>query len=94
MDQKNSGLSRRQSMQLMLGITALGLSLGKRTVDAKEVSNKIKMEGLNSSERSIYMKLSKQEQSLFIKLNASERSQFIKLDGVTEKSNFLKLNAD
>jgi hypothetical protein len=94
MDQKNSGLSRRESMQLMLGVTALGLSLGKKTVNAKEVSTKIKLEDLTAKERSIYMKLTKEEQSFYIKLNASERSEYIKLTGSTEKSNFLKMNAD
>ena len=81
-------------MQLMLGVTALGLSLGKKTVNAKEVSSKGKLDDLTAKERTIYMKMSKQEQSLFIKLDTSERSQFFKLTNAQEKSIYLKLNAD
>ena len=92
---ENSGkLTRRGSLQLMLGVTALGLALGKRSVGAKEVSNKLKGEKLSAKEKSIYYKLTQAEQSLFLKLDAGERSQYIKLTNDGERSDFLKHNAD
>lgn len=94
MSEKTGSLTRRDSLQLMLGVTALGLALGKKTADAKEASFKIKLESLSATEKSTFIKLTKTEQSLFLKLDKSERSQFIKLTGDTEKSEFLKHSAE
>ena len=92
---ENSGkLTRRGSLQLMLGVTALGLALGKRSVGAKEVSAKYKEKFLSADEKSIYIKLTRAEQSFFLKLSDDERSKFIKLESDRERSEFLKHNAD
>ncbi len=94
MTDHSDSFTRRGSLQLILGVTALGLALGKKTVDAKEVSQKLKGQLLDASEKSTFSKLSKTEQSLFIKLTASERSSYSKLTSEAKKSEFLKLNAD
>lgn len=94
MTDHSDNFTRRGSLQLILGVTALGLALGKKTVDAKEVSQTAKEVVLSASEKSTFGKLSKTEQSLFIKLTASERSGYIKLTSEAKKSEFLKLNAN
>ena len=95
---KDNSVSRRKSMQLVLGVTAFGLALGKKAVagqaSGQEEYYKIKLDSLNPTEKSTFSKLSKNEQSLFIKLTAKERSSYSKLAGKVEKSEFLKLNAD
>ena len=89
-------IDRRKAAQLIMGVAALGLALGKKQVAAKELTTAYKWKNMTAAEKSVFIKLSAEEQSYYIKLSALERSTFIKHQAdwdLAEKSSFLKLNA-
>lgn len=92
---KSMSYSRRNAAQLIMGVAALGLALGKTPVGAAETSVKMKEKVLSSAEKVVYHKLSAREQGYFLKLDAGERSTFLKHEkwSSAEKSNFLKVQS-
>ena len=95
MSNSKNAISRRKATQLIMGVAALGLALGKKPVMAKEVSVRQKQLNLTKDEQSVFIKLSDVEQAQFIKLDARERSTFFKISAKnsSERSNFLKINS-
>lgn len=85
--------SRRDTAQLVMGVAALGLALGKTPAGAAEKSKCCK--DMKDAEFATFNKLSASEQSLFLKLDQVEQSRFFKFKGdqKAERSKFLKVQS-
>jgi hypothetical protein len=92
---KSKSYTRREATQLVMGVAALGLALGKTPAGAAEKTVAAKEKNLTKSESSIYIKLNATEKAMFLKLDAGERSNFMKHQdwSEAEKSTFLKVQS-